>query len=63
MKTLALVLALIFFIAAILAVTGVAHFSAILGFDGHRHIKHTLLYAVIAVLCLLWSRMGQPARA
>jgi hypothetical protein len=63
MKTLALVLALIFLIAAILAIGGFAHFSAALGFDGTRHVKHAILYIALAVLSLLWYRMGntQPA--
>ena len=62
MKALALVLFVVFLIAAVLAFTGVAHFSHILGFDGARHVKHTIAYAVLAVLCLLWARMA-PATA
>jgi predicted Co/Zn/Cd cation transporter (cation efflux family) len=57
-KTLALVLALVFILAAILAITGIASFSHVLGFDGTRHLKHAILYAVLAVLSLLWARMG-----
>ena len=61
MKILALVLAAVFIIAAVLAFTGAAHFSHILGFDGQRHVKHAIVYAVLAVLALLWVRMA-PAR-
>ncbi len=61
MKILATVLFIVFLIAAVLAFTGVAHFSHVLGFDGQRHIKHGIVYAVLAVLSLLWMRMA-PAR-
>ena len=61
MKVLAIVLFIVFVIAAVLAFTGTAHFSHLLGFDGHRHLKHSIGYAVLAVLCLLWMRMA-PAR-
>jgi len=64
MKVLAVVLGIIFVILAILAITGTAHFSRALGFDGHRHVKHAILYAVIAILCFIWSRMStEPASA
>ena len=61
MKILAIVLFVIFLIAAVLAFTGMAHFSHALGFDGRHHLKHAIVYAVLAVLCLLWMRMA-PAR-
>lgn len=61
MKILAVVLFVVFLIAAVLAFTGVAHFSHLLGFDGQRHIKHGIVYAVLAVLSLLWMRMA-PAQ-
>jgi len=61
LKILATVLFIVFLIAAVLAFTGVAHFSHVLGFDGQRHIKHGIVYAVLAVLSLLWMRMA-PAR-
>ena len=61
MKILATVLFIVFLIAAVLAFTGMAHFSHVLGFDGQRHIKHGIVYAVLAVLSLLWMRMA-PAR-
>lgn len=65
MKALAIVLGIIFVIAAICTATGVLHFSHALGFDGKAHTKHTILYAIIAVLCFLWARMSTenaPAR-
>lgn len=58
MKVLAIVLGIVFAIAALLAVTGSAHFSHLLGFDGHRHLKHTVLYAILALLCFGWARMA-----
>ena len=61
LKILATVLFIVFVIAAVLAFTGMAHFSQVLGFDGQRHIKHGIVYAVLAVLSLLWMRMA-PAR-
>jgi len=61
LKILAVVLFVVFLIAAVLAFTGMAHFSSILGFDGRHHIKHGIVYAVLAVLSLLWMRMA-PAR-
>jgi hypothetical protein len=65
MKTLAVILGIIFLIAAILAWTGIAHFSHALGFDGTRHVKHGVLYIVIALVCFAWARMSSdtaPAR-
>jgi hypothetical protein len=61
LKILATVLFIVFLIAAVLAFTGMAHFSHMLGFDGQRHIKHGIVYSVLAVLSLLWMRMA-PAR-
>jgi Co/Zn/Cd efflux system component len=64
MKTLALVLALIFIVAAILAYGGFAHFSShLLGFDGGHNTKHAILYAILAILSLLWYRMSNPQPA
>ncbi len=61
MKTLAVVLGVIFVLAAICAATGVLHFNHTLGFDGRPHTKHTILYAVIALLCFAWARMSPSA--
>ena len=58
MRALAIVIGIIFAIGAVLAFTGNAHFSHTLGFDGHRHTKHGILYAVIAVLAFIWARMA-----
>ncbi|HZT11360.1 MAG TPA: hypothetical protein VFA29_01020 [Candidatus Baltobacteraceae bacterium] len=64
MRTLAVVVGIIFVLAAICSATGILHFSHALGFDGARHTKHTILYAVIALLCFAAARMssGAPAR-
>jgi hypothetical protein len=61
MKALAVVLGIIFVILAILAATGIAHFAPALGLDGRHHTKHTVLYAVIAILCFIWARMSTEA--
>jgi uncharacterized membrane protein YuzA (DUF378 family) len=58
MKVLAVVLGIIFILGAICTATGILHFSHALGFDGQRHTKHTILYAVIGILCFLWARMS-----
>lgn len=58
MKVVAIVLGIIFILAAICTATGILHFNHTLGFDGQRHMKHTILYAVIGVLCFLWARMS-----
>jgi hypothetical protein len=58
MKALAVVLGIIFVILAILTATGAAHFAPVLGLNGERHTKHTILYAVIAILCFVWARMS-----
>ena len=58
MKVLANILGVLFAVAAVLAFTGIAHGSRVLGFDGHVHVKHGILYAVIAILAFLWARMS-----
>jgi tryptophan-rich sensory protein len=57
MKPIALVIGVIFIILAALTATGLAHFAPAVGIDGHKHLKHTILFAVIAILCFVWSRM------
>ena len=63
MKVLAVVLGILFVLAAIATATGALHFSHVLGFDGVRHTKHTILYAIIAILCFAWARMSENAPA
>ena len=63
MKVIAVVLGILFVLAAIATATGVLHFSHALGFDGARHTKHTILYAIIAILCFAWARMSESAPA
>jgi hypothetical protein len=57
MKVLAVVLGLLFLILAVCTATGIAHFAPAIGLNGERHVKHTILYAVIAVICFIWARM------
>lgn len=61
MKVLAVVLGIIFVILAILTATGAASFAPVIGLNGHHHTKHTILYAVIAILCFIWARMSTEA--
>ncbi len=56
MKMLALILGIVFIILAILTATGAASFLPILGLNGHPHVKHTILYAVLAILSFIWMR-------
>jgi len=56
MKILALILGLVFVLFAITAATGICSAVPALGFDGGRHLKHAILYAVLAVLSLFWYR-------
>lgn len=58
MKVLAVALGIIFVILAVLTATGAAHFAPAIGLDGHHHTKHTILFAVIAILCFVWARMS-----
>lgn len=63
MKVLAVVIGIIFIILAILTWTGAASFLPAIGLDGKHHLKHTILYFVIAVLAFVWARMSttEPA--
>lgn len=61
MKVLAAVLGLIFVVLAILTWTGAAHFLPAIGLNGRHHTKHTILFAVIALLCFVWARMSQDS--
>lgn len=61
MKLIAVVLGCIFVILAILTATGAVSAVPAIGLDGHHHTKHTILYAVIAVLCFIWARMSTEA--
>ncbi|MBC5799767.1 MAG: hypothetical protein GIX03_15645 [Candidatus Eremiobacteraeota bacterium] len=60
MKALALVLAVVFFIIAILYATGVLQVASN---HGGPHFSHAALFAVLGVLSLIWMRFQtQPAR-
>lgn len=56
MKALAVILFVIFVLLAICTATGIAHFAPFLGLNGEHHAKHTVLYLVLALLCLVWLR-------
>ncbi len=62
MKMLALVLGIVFLVLAVLTATGMAAFLPALGVDGHHHVKHTVLFVVIAVLCFVWMRFASNAQ-
>lgn len=61
MKLLAVVLGVLFVILAVLTWTGIAHFAPAIGLNGVHHTKHTILYALLAVLCFAWARMSNTA--
>ncbi len=54
MKPLALVLAVVFFIIAILYLIGVLQVGV--SHPGGRHVSHFVLFAVLGVLSLVWMR-------
>jgi hypothetical protein len=62
-KVLAVVLGLVFICLAVLTWTGVSHAVPAIGLNGQHHTKHTILYAVLAVLCFIWARMSTGAAA
>lgn len=61
MKILALILGIVFIVFAITAATGICKYAPALGFDGQHHLKHAILYAVLAVLALFWYRFQANA--
>ena len=61
MKILALILGIVFVVLAVVAIAGVATFLPALGFDGRHHVKHAILYTVLAVLCFIWMRFSANA--
>ena len=63
MKTLALVLGIIFLVLAILCFTGIASFMPALGIDGTHHMKHGIGYLILAVLSFVWMRFQTSAPA
>jgi hypothetical protein len=60
-KILAIVLAIVFVVLAVLAATGIASFSHALGLDGTHHVKHAIVYVVLAILCVIWARFASTA--
>lgn len=61
MKTLALILAIIFFVLAILTFTGATNIMPLIGLNGAHHTKHSIAYFVLGILCLVWMRMAGGA--
>ncbi len=61
MKILALVLAAVFILLAVLAATGSTSFMPVLGLDGTHHVKHAILYAILAILSLVWFRFASAS--
>jgi hypothetical protein len=68
MKGLAIILAVVFVIAAVVSVLhplAPSPLTSALGFSNDKpHLKHPVLYLVLAVLSLVWLRFqsAQPAR-
>ena len=56
MKVLGLVVAVLLFVLAILSWTGTFQSAILFGHSPMHNYKHTILYAVLGVLALLWVR-------
>lgn len=61
MKNLAIALAVVFFVIAVLYVSGIVQFATSDPAPGKRHLGHFALFAVLGVLSLVWARF-QSAR-
>lgn len=55
-KVLGVLIAVLFFVLAILSWTGTFQSALIFGHSAMHNYKHTILYAVLGVLALLWVR-------
>jgi hypothetical protein len=63
MKTIAYVLAAVFFILGILYGMGKISFLTQSGAGHSHHITHLVLFWILALLCLIWARFqSAPAR-
>lgn len=63
MKALALVLAVVFFIAGILYGLGKINLFTVSGPGHEHHVTHLIVCWFLALLCLIWSRFqSAPAR-
>jgi len=61
MKVVAFLLAVVFFVVAVLYVAGLMQFGAA---TPGRHVKHAVLFAILGALSLVWMRFGAgPERA
>jgi hypothetical protein len=58
MKSLAVILAVVFFAIAILYWTGTLQIGA---HEGGPHHKHAVLFAVLGILALIWYRFQSTA--
>ncbi len=56
MKVLGLVVVVLLFVLAILSWTGTFQSAILFGHSPMHNYKHTILYAVLGVLALLWVR-------
>jgi hypothetical protein len=63
MKTVALVLAVVFFLLGILYGLGKINFLTESGAGHTHHITHLIVLWFLALLCLIWARFqGSPSR-
>ncbi len=62
MKNLAIVLAFVFIALSICVYLGVWNGLPAIGLDGTHHVKHAILYAILAILSLLWFRFQTNAK-
>ncbi len=60
LKPLALVLAIVFFIIAVLYATGILQIGA---HDPGPHLKHAALFVILGVLSLVWMRFQSSSPA
>lgn len=60
MKAIALLLAIVFFIVAILYGVGVLQIGA---HEPGPHVKHAVLFAILGVLSLVWMRFQSNSSA
>jgi hypothetical protein len=63
MKTIAIVLAVVFFVLGILYGLGTINYFTESGAAHAHHVTHLVIMWVLALLCLIWARFqGAPRR-
>jgi hypothetical protein len=63
MKPIALLLAVLFFIAGLLYGLGTINFFTKSGTEHAHHVSHLVICWVLSLLCLVWYRFqGSPSR-